>query len=98
MTTTYRDTVAKPATKTEDPLSELESLDDKALLKALRLADRQTVMLALAGASEGLMKRIVHGLPRRRANQFRQQVRAIGPTRLSEMLAAQHELVRLAQA
>ena len=77
-----------------DPLSELESLDDQGLLTALQQADRQTVMLALAGASESLMKRIVKDLPRRKAKQFRQQVLAIGPTRLSDMIAAQRELLR----
>ncbi len=81
----------------DDPLSELEALDDQSLLTALRHTERQVVMLALAGASEGLMKRILRGLPRRQASQFRQQVRAIGPTRLSEMLAAQRELVRHAR-
>jgi len=86
-----------PTIESSDPLSELEALDDQSLLRALRLAERQTVMLALVGASAGLMKRIVQGLPRRRANQFRQQIRAIGPTRLSDMLAAQRELVRCAQ-
>jgi len=85
----------EPTTEpTTDHLSELESLDDSGLLRALRQADRQTVMLALAGASESLMKRIVKDLPRRKANQFRQQVRAIGPTRLSEIIAAQRELLR----
>jgi len=87
-----------PTTDSSDPLSELEALDDQALLTALRHADRQVVMMALAGASGGLMKRILRGLPRRQANQFRQQVRAVGPTRLSDMLAAQCELVRCAQA
>ncbi len=77
-----------------DPLSQLEALDDQALLQALQSADRQTVMLALAGASESFMKRIVRGLPRRQANQFRRQVRTIGPTRLSDIVAAQRELVR----
>jgi len=82
------------ATESTDPLSELELLDDQGLLRALRLADRQTVMLALAGASETLMKRIVKDLPRRKATLFRQQVRTIGPTRLSDMIAAQRELLR----
>ncbi len=85
-------------TDVNDPLSELERLDEKALLAALQLADRETVMLALAGVSEPLMRRIVRDLPRRQARQFRQQVRAIGPTRLSDMLAAQHELVRIGLA
>lgn len=81
-----------------DPLLALEALSDQALLKALQSVDRQTVMLALAGASESVMKRIVRGLPRRQANKFRQQVRTVGPTRLSDMVAAQRELIRCSQA
>lgn len=86
----------KPEEKLEptNSLLELEALDDQALLRALQSVDRDTVMLALAGASEALMKRIVRDLPRRQANQFRQQVRSLGPTRLSDMVAAQQELVR----
>lgn len=83
--------------ESSDALTELESLDDPGLLRALQQADRQTVMLALAGVSESLMKRIVKDLPRRKANQFRQQVRAMGPTRLSDILLAQRELLRCGQ-
>lgn len=86
------------ATNSDDPLGELEALDDQAILRAMQTVERQTVMLALAGASDSFIKRIVKGLPRRQANQFRQQVRAIGPTRLSDMLAAQRELVRCSRA
>lgn len=90
--------LVNPAALSTDPLSDLEALDDQALLRALQTADRHTVMLALVGASEDLMKRIVQGLPRRRAKQFRQQVRAIGPTRLGDMLTAQRQLLRCSQA
>lgn len=98
--TTTRDFEApiKPVASAADPMTELELLDDQALLRALQVADRQTVLLALAGAGDELLKRIVRGLPRRRANQFRQQVRAIGPTRLSDMLAAQRELLRCSES
>jgi flagellar motor switch protein FliG len=84
--------------ETGDPLSELEALDDRGLLQALRLADRDTVLLALAGASQGLLRRIVQGLPRRSAKEFRQQIRSVGPVRLQDMLTAQRELVRLGHA
>ncbi len=88
----------KIAGESLDPSGELEALDDQSLLAALQQAERKTVMLALAGVGEELMKRIVRGLPRRQANQFRQQVRAIGPTRLSEISAAQRTLVQLGLA
>jgi flagellar motor switch protein FliG len=86
-----------PLPSITDPLGELERLDDATLMTTLTQAERQTVMLALAGASEELMSRIVHRLPRRQAKQFRRQLRSIGPTRLSDMFAAQQELARHAR-
>jgi len=80
------------ATMSSDPLAELERLDDAALMEAITLSDRQVVTLALAGASDALMNRIVRRLPRRQAKEFRKRLRDIGPTRLSDMLSAQHEL------
>jgi flagellar motor switch protein FliG len=80
-----------------DPLDELEKCDDAMLMEALTRTDRQVVTLALAGASEELMKRIVRRLPRRQAKEFRKRLRDIGPTRLSDMLAAQQQLARNAR-
>lgn len=86
--------IRTPGRREKDPLTELEALDDESLLRAMQSVDRRVVMLALAGASDTLMKRIVRGLPRKQAAQFRKQVRSIGPTKLSDMVAAQRELVR----
>lgn len=87
-----RDRPGRPPSS--NPLAELEQVEDAVLLAAISQADRQVVSLALAGASEGLMKRILRRLPRRQAKYFRRQLRAIGPTRLSDMLAAQQEFVQ----
>jgi flagellar motor switch protein FliG len=81
-----------PAPTIADPLGELERLDDATLMATLTQSDRQAVTLALAGASEELMKRILRRLPRRQAKEFRRRLRDIGPTRLSDMLAAQQQL------
>jgi flagellar motor switch protein FliG len=80
-----------------DPLGELERLDDATLMATLTQADRQVVTLALAGASEQLMKRILHRMPRRQAKEFRRRLREIGPTRLSDMLSAQQQLAQYAR-
>ncbi len=80
-----------------DPLGELERLDDATLMATLTQANRQAVTLALAGASEELMKRILRRLPRRQAKEFRRLLRDIGPTRLSDMLAAQQQLAHHAR-
>ncbi|HEX6963537.1 MAG TPA: FliG C-terminal domain-containing protein, partial [Lacipirellula sp.] len=80
----------------EDRSEELEALDDRSLLQALRQADERTVQRALAASSEKFLNRVAGKLPRRQANRLRQMVRSIGPTRLTELREAQHELLRLA--
>ena len=85
----------KPAFKlSADPLSELEKTNSSTLRQALSQSDRQISSLALAGASDVLMKRILRGMPRRQAKTMRQQLRSIGPTRLSDMLNAQQQLLQ----
>jgi len=78
-----------------DPMADLERADDATLLAVFSQGDRRTVMLALAGASESLLKRILRGMPRRQATQFRHQLRTLGPTRLSDMLRAQQDLAEM---
>jgi flagellar motor switch protein FliG len=90
--------VAKPqAAELEDRSRELESLDDRSLLEALRVADERTVQCALAASSERFFKRVAGKLPRQQASRLRQVVRSIGPTRLTELREAQHELLRIAR-
>ncbi len=85
------------AADSTDPLGELEQLDDATLMSALTQTDRQIVTLALAGASEQLMNRILRRLPRRQAKEFRKRLRDIGPTRLGDMLSAQQKLAQNAR-
>ncbi len=87
-----RPSAPKVESHVEDPLSVLEQATDAALMHAMTQADKQVVTLALAGASDQLMNRILQHLPRRQAKQLRRQLREIGPTRLSDMLAAQQQL------
>lgn len=81
-----------------DPLEELESFDDQTLRAALGAVDRETALLALAGVSELVIRRIVRGLPRRQANQFRRQIRSVGPTSLRDMTDAQRQVVHRGRA
>lgn len=80
----------------EDRSRELERLSDAALLRALQAAEERTVQLALACSSERFLRRVAAKLPRPAAARLRMAVRSIGPTRLVELRAAQHELLRLA--
>jgi flagellar motor switch protein FliG len=81
----------------EDRSRDLERLSDAALLRALQRADERTVQLALACSSERFLRRVAAKLPRAAAARLRLAVRAIGPTRLAELRAAQHDLLHLAQ-
>jgi hypothetical protein len=80
----------------EDRSQELEELEDGALLHALRVADERTVQCALAASSEKFLNRVAGKLTRRQASRLREMVRSVGPTRLTELREAQHELLRLA--
>jgi flagellar motor switch protein FliG len=77
-------------------LAQLERLSNTTLLAALSRSESHIVSLALVGVSEKLLKRVLRGLSRRDANQFRQQLRDIGPTRLDDILTAQKELLHTA--
>jgi flagellar motor switch protein FliG len=79
-----------------DRSGELEALDDRTLLEALRLADEQTVHRALAASSERFLQRIAAKLRRRQAAKLRKVVRALGPIRLAELRQAQHRFLQIA--
>jgi flagellar motor switch protein FliG len=79
-----------------DRSTELESLDDRTLLEALRRADEQTVHLALAASSEKFLQRIAGKLRRRQAARLRKVVRSLGPIRLAELRQAQHKFLEIA--
>ena len=74
----------------------LEKLPESTLLAALAHSEAHVVSLALVGVSEKLLKRVLRGLTRHEARQFRQQLREMGPTRISDILAAQQEVLRTA--
>jgi len=88
-------TVSAPIEPSSDLLAEMDQSEDSVLLAAICQADQQTVSLALVGASDQTLKRILRRLPRRQAREFRRQLRAIGPTSLGDMHQAQQEFVTL---
>lgn len=77
-------------------VARLELLSEQQLVAALAACDSRTVLLSLVGASDKLMKRVTRGLSRHEGKLFRQQIRDIGPTRLSDILAAQQEVLHTA--
>jgi flagellar motor switch protein FliG len=92
--------VADP-TKSLDSASTLDfndliALDDVALAKVFRAADPEMTLLALTGASQQMVDRILRRLPFREAKTFRRQMEQLGPTRLSDLEQAQQQLAELA--
>ncbi len=77
-------------------LTDLAAISDHVLLETLKQAEPHIAMLALAGADAELVDRIASQLSWRQARRFRRQLRKIEPTKLSDMLAAQHEFAQLA--
>lgn len=77
-------------------LAELESLEMNKLVTALSQCETHVVRLALVGVSEKLLKRVLTGRPRRESRHFRQSLREMGPTRISDILAAQQEILFVA--
>ncbi len=75
---------------------DLVRLDDAALLAVYRQADPDWVVLALAGASPVLMTRLKKLLPVAEAKALDQAIASLGPTRLSDVEAAQGSMAEIA--
>jgi flagellar motor switch protein FliG len=64
-------------------------LDDASLTAVLQSVDANVLALALAGSSDRLIDRICARMPKAVARAFQREVRRLGPTRLSDVEAAQ---------
>ena len=76
--------------------ADVQRLDDPTLASLLRQAPEELVLLALLGAAEPLVPRVLDLLPAEQAQSLRQRMEHLGPTRLSDVEQAQHELAQLA--
>jgi flagellar motor switch protein FliG len=76
---------------------DLQRLDDASLRQVFAAADPQIVLLALTGADEALLARIVRQLPPRDAAVLRNRLSHPGALRLSDIRQAQEQLVRVAR-
>ena len=72
--------------------AELEQFDDAALANVLRHASNEIVRLALAGAGNEFVGRVLRLVPADEARLLRRGLENLGPTRLSDVERAQHEL------
>jgi flagellar motor switch protein FliG len=84
-------------TREQFEFSDIESLDDATILLILQAAEPEVAVLSLAGSSERFVQRIASQLPARDARMLRKKLDNMGPTRLSDLEDARHELARLAR-
>jgi flagellar motor switch protein FliG len=75
---------------------DLIRLEPPALAAVMRDVDAKVLVLALAGSSDELVERVSREMPKRTAKAFRRQLRRLGPTRLSDVEAAQQTVARAA--
>jgi flagellar motor switch protein FliG len=70
----------------------LSELDDISLAAVFGSVSPQVAILALVGAEETLVKRILRVLPRKEAMAFRRKLEEVGPLRLKEVELAQKQM------
>jgi len=90
---------APAATPTSLPrirFDQLIDLDSRTLAAVLREVNADVLALALAGSRDDLVDRIYEQMPKRTARDFRRGLRRLGPTRLSDVEAAQQAVARVA--
>ncbi len=77
-----------------EDLTVIDQAGIKVLLAAL---DRKVLTLALKGTSEKLREHFAGCMSQRAAEMLREDMEALGPVRLRDVEAAQHEVIVLAR-
>lgn len=75
----------------------LAELDDRSMQTLLREVSSETLVVALKGAEEALRERVFGNISKRAAEMLRDDLEAKGPVRLSEVEAAQKEILAIAR-
>jgi flagellar motor switch protein FliG len=75
---------------------ELANWTEKSLRTLLRECEPELILLALTGASENVVRRVMEMFPARQAATLKHALKHPGPTRLSDVAGAQEEIVQLA--
>ncbi|MFP4183608.1 MAG: flagellar motor switch protein FliG [Halorhodospira sp.] len=76
---------------------DLKQMDDRSMQQLLREVDTGTLTLALKGASEDLQAKFMNNLSRRAGEMLQEDLEAMGPARLSDVEAAQKEVLTVAK-
>jgi flagellar motor switch protein FliG len=85
---------APPPPKIE--FDQLVHIDSRLLAQLLEVANPNLLALALAGSKDEFVERVCEQMPKRVAKAFRRELRRMGPTRLSDVEAAQRAIADLA--
>lgn len=93
--------VARVAPRAEQALprvafDDLVHFDSRALAAVWRHVDANVLALALAGSHDELVDRVCEQMPKQTARAFRRELRRLGPTRLSDVAAAQRVVADVA--
>lgn len=96
--TQLKDQDPELAQKVEDLMFVFEDLivlDDRGMQLLLREVESSTLLLAIKGANEELREKIFRNMSGRAAEILRDDLEARGPVRLTEVQAAQKEILRV---
>jgi flagellar motor switch protein FliG len=75
---------------------DLIHLDNRSLARLLQTSDANLLAIALVGSRDEFVERICDQMPKGMAKKFRRELRRLGPTRLSDVEAAQRAIAELA--
>lgn len=75
----------------------LIDVDDRGIQALLREVSSETLILAMKGADEGVKEKIFNNMSKRAAEMMRDDLENKGPVRLSEVEAAQKEILAIAR-
>lgn len=76
---------------------DLAEVDDRGIQALLREVESENLIIALKGASEIVKEKIFKNMSKRAAEMLRDDLEAKGPVRLSEVEAAQKEILAIAR-
>jgi len=75
----------------------LIEVDDRGIQALLREVSSDSLIIALKGADEGIKEKILKNMSKRAAEMLREDLEAKGPVKLSEVEAAQKEILAIAR-
>jgi flagellar motor switch protein FliG len=75
----------------------LVDVDDRGMQAILREVQQEALMKAIKGTDEALKEKIMSNMSKRAAEMMKDDLEAMGPVRISEVEAAQKEILSIAR-